>query len=135
MKIRHVRLLVLAAVSASFTLLWALPAVAHPAAVKGSTITVIGKEFSFSLSAKSVKHGTVTFKFENKGVLPHDLKLCSSNKGTITPNSCAGKGTPQIAAGKTATLTVTFAKAGKYEYLCTVPAHAQNGMKGVLTVT
>jgi uncharacterized cupredoxin-like copper-binding protein len=30
---------------------------------------------------------------------------------------------------------VKFAKAGKYEYLCTVPSHAQNGMKGVLTVT
>jgi len=137
MKIRHVRLLVLAAVSASFTLLWAIPAVAHPAA-KASTITVTaGKpsEFAFTLSAKSVKHGTVTFKVVNKGILPHTLKFCSSNKGTITPNACAGKGTPQILAGKSGTLTITFRKAGKYEYICTIPAHAQNGMKGVLTVT
>ncbi len=138
MKVRHVRLLVLAAVSASFTLLWAIPASAHPAAKAATTITVTaGKpsEFAFTLSAKSVKHGLVDFKFVNKGVLPHDLKFCSSNKGTITPNACAGKATPVIASGKTATLAITFAKAGKYEYLCTVPGHAQNGMKGVLTVT
>ncbi|HEY4347730.1 MAG TPA: plastocyanin/azurin family copper-binding protein [Gaiellaceae bacterium] len=138
MKIRNVRLLVLAAVSASFALLWALPAGASPARTSATTVTVTGgspSEFGFVLSAKKVKHGTVTFKFVNKGNLPHDLKICSSNKGTIKPNTCVGKVTPQIAKGKTATLKITFAKAGKYEYLCTVPAHAQNGMKGVLTVT
>jgi uncharacterized cupredoxin-like copper-binding protein len=137
MKISPVRLLVLAAVSASFTLLWAIPAVAHPA-TKAATITVTsGKptEFAFTLSAKSVKHGTVTFSIINKGALPHTFKVCSSNKGTTAANACPGKGTAQIMPGKGGSLTVTFAKAGKYEYLCTVPAHAQNGMKGVLTVT
>jgi uncharacterized cupredoxin-like copper-binding protein len=135
MKVRHAQLLVLAAVSTSLALFWAIPAMAHPAVKKATTVTVIGKEFSFALSPKSVKHGTVIFKFENKGVLPHDLKFCTSNKGTITPNACAGKSTPQIAGGKTVNLTITFPKAGKYEYLCTVPGHAQNGMKGVLKVT
>ena len=36
---------------------------------------------------------------------------------------------------QSATLKVTFAKAGKYPYSCTVPGHAALGMKGTLTVT
>jgi uncharacterized cupredoxin-like copper-binding protein len=138
MKFKHVRLLVLAAVSASFALLWAIPAVAAPAAKSGSTVNVTtGKpsEFNFTLSAKKVAHGTVTFKVTNGGILPHDFKVCSANNGTTTPNSCAGKGTAQITPGKTATLTITFSKPGTYEYLCTVSGHAAGGMKGVLTVT
>jgi uncharacterized cupredoxin-like copper-binding protein len=137
MKIRHVRLWVLGAVSASCALLWAIPAVAHPAA-KASTVTVTaGKpaEFGFIVSPKAVKHGAVTFTVTNKGILPHTFKICSSSKGTTAANTCAGKSTPQIGAGKSATLTYTFATAGKYEYLCTIPGHAQGGMKGVLTVT
>jgi uncharacterized cupredoxin-like copper-binding protein len=29
---------------------------------------------------------------------------------------------------------VSFKKKGKYPYLCTVPGHAEAGMKGVFTV-
>ena len=32
------------------------------------------------------------------------------------------------------TLVVNLTKAGKYEYLCTVPGHAAAGMKGLVTV-
>jgi uncharacterized cupredoxin-like copper-binding protein len=35
---------------------------------------------------------------------------------------------------KTAKVTVTFHKKGRFTYLCTVPGHAQAGMKGVFTV-
>jgi uncharacterized cupredoxin-like copper-binding protein len=37
--------------------------------------------------------------------------------------------------GKKASLAVTFAKAGKFPYLCTGPGHAKLGMKGTFTVT
>jgi uncharacterized cupredoxin-like copper-binding protein len=37
--------------------------------------------------------------------------------------------------GKSGTLTIVFAKAGTYEYLCTVARHAAAGVKGVLKVT
>jgi uncharacterized cupredoxin-like copper-binding protein len=36
--------------------------------------------------------------------------------------------------GKSATLRVTLAKAGKYRFLRTVPGHAAAGMRGVLAV-
>jgi uncharacterized cupredoxin-like copper-binding protein len=57
----------------------------------------------------------------NKGHVPHDFKI-------------NGKKTPLVAPGKSATLKVTFTKARKYPYLCTVPGHAASGMKGTFTV-
>jgi uncharacterized cupredoxin-like copper-binding protein len=92
---------------------------AHAAA---TTVNVTAVEYKFKLSTTTVKHGTVSFKVQNKGHLPHDFKI-------------DGKVTSLISPGSTATLKVTFAKAGKYPYLCTVPGHAALGMKGTLTVT
>jgi uncharacterized cupredoxin-like copper-binding protein len=122
---------------ATAMLAWAVPAMASTAKASGSTVTVTaGKpsEFSYTLSTKTVATGSVTFKVTNKGALSHTLKVCSSNKGG-TSNACTGKGTPMIAPGKSASLTVTFSKPGTYEYLCTVPGHAAAGMKGDLKVT
>ena len=45
-----------------------------------------------------------------------------------------GQHVGSIAAGKRATLKVTFKKAGRYPYLCTIPGHAPAGMKGTLVV-
>ncbi len=92
------------------------------AAAKATTITVAASEFKFKLSKASAPKGSVTFKVVNKGKIPHDFKI-------------NGKKTPLIAAGKSAKLTVKFAKAGKFPYLCTVPGHAAAGMKGSFTVS
>lgn len=78
-------------------------------------------EFKFTLSKRTIAKGVTTFKVVNKGFIKHDFKI-------------AGKKTPALATGKTATIKVTFAKAGKYAYLCTLPGHAAGGMKGVLVV-
>lgn len=79
-------------------------------------------EFKFTLSKKTVKKGVpVVFKVTNKGTIKHDFKV--STKKTIA-----------LAPGKTATLRVTFAKTGKFTYLCTLPGHGPGGMKGTLTV-
>ncbi len=87
-----------------------------------TTIQVSGGEFFFKLSAKSIaKPGTVTFVFKNVGHVEHDFHI-------------SGKTTPLIQPGKSAKLAVTFKKAGKFSYLCTVPGHAAAGMKGVFTV-
>jgi len=96
----------------------AVPATASAGVTK---VTVTATEFHFKLSKASVPHGKVTFILVNKGHISHDFKI-------------AGKKTAVIAAGKTATLTVTLAK-GKVAYSCTVPGHASAGMKGNLSVT
>ncbi len=117
-------------------------ALAHTGHTAGTSVTVTAakpSEFSFALSSKSVKAGSVTFKVTNgtKVGLPHDFEICSAptkaTSASALPNTCAGKKTPMLPQGKSATLTVTL-KAGSYEYLCTVPGHAAGGMKGILKV-
>jgi uncharacterized cupredoxin-like copper-binding protein len=110
---------------ATGVLVWALPATAHRTATKATVVTVTaGKpsEFRFTLSTKTVKHGAVTFKVTGKGTLPHNFSI-------------NGKTTKLLSQGQSQTLTVNFAKAGKFPYLCTVTGHAAAGMKGTLTVT
>jgi uncharacterized cupredoxin-like copper-binding protein len=91
-------------------------------AATATTVQVKGGEFFFRLSTKSAaKPGTVTFAFKNVGHVLHDFKI-------------NGKQTPLTQPRKTAKLVVSFKKKGSYPYLCTVPGHAQAGMKGTFTV-
>ena len=97
-------------------------ATANSARASATTIQVKGGEFYFKLSSKTLpRPGKVTFVFKNVGHVGHDFKI-------------DGRKTPVIKPGKTARLTVTFKKKGKYPYRCTVPGHAAAGMKGVFTV-
>jgi uncharacterized cupredoxin-like copper-binding protein len=93
--------------------------IAHSAS---TTVTVTAVEFKFTLSTKSVKPGSVTFKVMNKGKIAHDFMI-------------KGKKTPLVQPGKSASLTVSFPSAGSFPYKCTVPGHAALGMKGTLKVT
>jgi uncharacterized cupredoxin-like copper-binding protein len=97
------------------------PVAARSNAAAATTVTVKMTEFKFALSKKTVPHGKVTFKLENKGTISHDFAI-------------AGKKSKLIGKGKTGFLTVTL-RAGKLAYKCTVPGHAAAGMKGVLKVT
>jgi uncharacterized cupredoxin-like copper-binding protein len=117
----HTNVITLAVLGAALAV--AVPATASPTdhVAKTTTITVTMTEFKFTLSKSSAPKGTVVFKVVNKGHVPHDFKI-------------NGKKTPLVAPGKSATLKVTFAKARKYPYLCTVPGHAASGMKGTFTV-
>ena len=91
-------------------------------AAAATTIQVKGGEFFLRLSTQSTaKPGKVTFSFKNIGHVLHDFKI-------------NGKKTPLIGPGKTTKLVVTFRKKGTYPYLCTVPGHAEAGMKGVFKV-
>lgn len=92
-------------------------------AASATTVTVTaGKpgEFNFTLSKRTIVKGVTTFKVTNKGSISHDFKI-------------AGKKTPTLAGGKSATVKVTLKK-GKFPFLCTLPGHAAGGMKGTLTV-
>ena len=94
------------------------------AATSATAVTVTaGKptEFKFTLSKKVVKKGIVSFKVTNKGMIAHDFKI-------------AGKKTKSLKTGTTQTIKVTFKKAGKYPFICTLPGHGAAGMKGVLVV-
>jgi uncharacterized cupredoxin-like copper-binding protein len=91
-------------------------------ALGATSVSVTGKEYKFTLSKKTLRHGSVTFKFKNAGKLAHDFKI-------------AGKRTKIIAKGKSAAPLTVKLKKGTYKYICTIPGHADQGMKGTLRVT
>ena len=112
----HVLLVTLAAA------LLAPAAVASPRESTTTTVGVTMTEFKFTLTKKVVPRSVVVFKLVNKGTVSHDFKI-------------NGKGSAKIEPGAHGTLRVSFKKAGKYPYVCTLPGHAAAGMKGVLRVT
>jgi uncharacterized cupredoxin-like copper-binding protein len=115
---------VIAILAAAVSLVAAVSAFGGSDAATATTVNVTaGKpiEFHFVLSKKTIVKGVTTFKVTNKGTINHDFKI-------------AGKKTASIKAGKTVTLKVTFKKAGKFPFMCTLPGHAIAGMKGTLTV-
>lgn len=85
-------------------------------------VTVVMTEFRFVLSAPSVRTGVVVFRLVNRGHIPHDFEIANKKSALIAP-------------GGHGLLRVGFRRPGNYPYLCTVPGHAQAGMKGVLKVT
>lgn len=88
---------------------------AHTATIK---VNVVAKEWSFALSKRSVPVGsTVAFKVTNKGKIGHNFVI-------------AGKKTKLLNPGQSQTITVKFAKKGKFKYLCSVTGHARLGMQG-----
>jgi uncharacterized cupredoxin-like copper-binding protein len=125
-----------AAVLASLAVLPAGAKSGHAGLVQNVAVTVTkATEFKFKVSKVALKKGIVAFKVTNGGNLPHDFKVCSSNKGSLSANTCTGRSTPLVSPGQSNTLRVTFVRAGTYEYLCTVPGHAAAGMKGLLKVS
>jgi uncharacterized cupredoxin-like copper-binding protein len=94
----------------------------HQAANATTHITVAASEFKYVFSKRSIPAaGTVIFTVVNKGKISHNFFI-------------AGKVTPNLLPGKSATLTIKFKKKGHFPYLCTIVGHAQAGMKGVFSV-
>ena len=93
-------------------------------AMTDQVFTVTGTEFAFTPSTLTVKKGEpVTITFKNQGKYPHNLTITDLNVATKT-----------IQPGQSDTITFTPPKAGSFTFMCTVPGHADRGMKGTLTV-
>jgi uncharacterized cupredoxin-like copper-binding protein len=95
------------------------------ASTKAKIVTVTMTDFHFKIvPATGLKHGVpITFKVVNKGAALHNFDLQKVKASKV------------IAAGKTTSITVTFKKAGKYQYTCDVPRHAELGMAGSLKIS
>jgi plastocyanin len=87
-----------------------------------TNVTVHMTEYHFQLSRTSAPVGTVVFTVVNEGMDVHNFSI-------------AGKTTPYIQAGESATLTVNFTSAGSRPYLCTIGTHAADGMQGTFTIS
>jgi plastocyanin len=82
-------------------------------------------EYKIRLPEATLKSGKYTFEVTNEGKVPHDLVV----KGAGTQ-----EGTPEIAPGKSKSLTVDL-KPGSYEFYCSIPGHKQLGMDQKVTVS
>jgi len=108
-----------AAIAAGATIIAAAPAMAGaPKAI--SVITTKKEMLKFSGIPSTLKADTYVFSYKNDSGMGHNLKV-----GTVS--------TPTFSSG-TKTIKVTLKKGSKVKYLCTVPGHAQAGMKGTITV-
>ena len=95
------------------------PAAAKP---KPVVVHVTAKDFSFTLSRRSVPAGTtVRFVVRNMGGVVHDFAI-------------SGKRTKLLKHGQTAVARRPVREEGLVPYLCTVAGHARLGMKGVFAV-
>jgi len=99
--------------------------VAYAGSNRGTAVTQVKvtiKNFKFTLSRHSAPHGKVRFTVTNKDGIKHDFKI-------------AGHKTPLLGKNKSGAFTVTLSKGKKYTFICTVPGHAQGGMKGTFKAT
>jgi uncharacterized cupredoxin-like copper-binding protein len=86
-------------------------------------VTVTMTDFKYKFSKASVPKNTpIVFTVINRGPSPHDLSFTGLKKTPVKPSGTRVK------------LNITFKKAGKFRYICTVPRHASFGMVGNLTV-
>jgi uncharacterized cupredoxin-like copper-binding protein len=93
-----------------------------PTALGTSTAkyTVTATDFKFKIAPTAVKAGAHSFTLVNRGEATHDFKIGTKKTRILNP-------------GARQTITVTLKK-GRHPYICTVPGHAQLGMKGTLVV-
>lgn len=100
--------------------------ISSPSATQESTqkITITGNEFAFTPSTITVKKGQVVeLTFKNDGKFPHNLTISDLSLATKT-----------IQPGQEDTITFTPSKTGSFSFICTVPGHADRGMRGALIV-
>jgi plastocyanin len=80
---------------------------------------------SFEPATLDAKAGNVKLDYDNPSPVPHSIAIGTSLDDVIEES--------QVGANDTFEVTADL-KPGAYVYYCTVPGHAQAGMKGELTV-
>ena len=90
------------------------------AASTKTTVDVTLAEFSISPNHIMVKPGAVALRVTNTGNLDHNIEV--TGLGTL----------PALHAGETKTLELANVVAGTYTVICTIPGHADSGMKAQL---
>jgi plastocyanin len=80
---------------------------------------------AYDKTSLTASAGTVTIVFTNPSATPHDVAI-QGNGVDVTSDVVANGESTQVSAKL---------EPGTYTYLCTVDSHADEGMKGTLTVT
>ncbi len=100
------------------------PAASSVAGAQQVTIEV-GNAMTFTPSAITVRAGQpVELALRNEGFIPHDFTL---SQGVSQKVKLEADGS------ETARATFTIERPGTYTFICSVPGHAEAGMRGTIT--
>ena len=94
---------------------------------KTPVVQVNLSEWTMGMDSMTVK-GTTQFDITNAGQYPHVFTIAGKVGGRPIMISSA-----ILKAGEKVTLTISL-PTGKYQVYCPIPGHADQGMKGTLTV-
>ncbi len=111
------------------------------AQVQGRSITVRADEYSFAPVAMRAKAGKLTITMQNAGRTEHELVLLRTTTradglkvdgGRVPEDDAVGE-VSETEGGRSRSHTFTL-KPGSYVYVCNIPGHYMQGMRGTLTV-
>jgi mono/diheme cytochrome c family protein len=100
-----------------------------PIVAKGGTLKIDADPtgaLAFVTSRATAMPGSLMFVSENKASIPHNIALKDPSGKLI-------KEGPDVTGGGSSKFSASV-RAGKYDFVCTVPGHEEGGMKGELTV-
>jgi uncharacterized cupredoxin-like copper-binding protein len=119
----------------------AAPKTATAMAATSGKLTVTTTEYAFAPMAVTAKAGKLTITLDNKGMIPHELVVLKTGaaadslavkSGRVSESKSVGE-VSETAAGATKSSTLTL-KPGSYVFVCNIPGHYADGMRGTLTV-
>ena len=122
----------------------ATTAAAAPATAAKTTsggLTVDASEFTFAPPTLSAKAGKVKVTLDNKGQTQHEFVLLKTSTaadklkvtgGRVSEKDSVGE-ISETDGGKSASHTFDL-EPGTYVYVCNIPGHYMQGMRGTLTV-
>jgi uncharacterized cupredoxin-like copper-binding protein len=115
---------------------------ASPAAGTDSAgLKVTTTDFAFAPTTLTAKAGKVRVTLVNRGSAVHELVVLRTAQaagalkvsgGRVSEAHAVGE-VSETAAGATKSATLNL-KAGRYVFVCNIPGHYQDGMRGTLTV-
>jgi uncharacterized cupredoxin-like copper-binding protein len=110
-----------------------------PAAASSASITA--KDFAFSAKHIDAKAGKFSVSLKNSGQAPHEFVVLKTSTAPAKLKVSGGKVSEadsvgeigEVDSGKTGKHTFDL-KPGHYVFVCNVPGHYMDGMRGSLTV-
>lgn len=119
----------------------AAPAAAAPTMATGGKLALTAKDFSFSAETVEADAGKLEIDLDNMGSSPHELVLLKSTADPASLKVSGGRVAEDASVGEIGEIdggakgSHTFdLKPGKYVFVCNIPGHYADGMRGELTV-
>ncbi len=120
----------------------------QPAADTGNAVsaadgklTVDATEYAFDPEAITAKPGKLEITLDNKGKIPHELVVLKTEEAAGSLKVSGGRVSEDASIGEVSEIDGGASKSasvdlepGRYVYVCNIPGHYADGMRGQITV-